>query len=204
MTNVSRILGTLLVCAGLQTALAQSPQQLAEDEAVRRAEKSILLRKTLESAESLQKQRDLEAAAKVYDEAWALSDGVGPSAEAERAAAAQGVADVRFRLANSAAKAGDFKTADTHISRALRADPNNTLFRTFKRENDARLADLVGKVPSDEALQFIPEFRTNHIKVATSVQNARLLLELGKQEEAEKTLWKFCAKNLITRGRSIT
>ena len=63
MTNVSRILGTLLVCAVLQTALAQSPQQQAEDEAIRRAEKSILLRKTLESAESLQKERDLNAAA---------------------------------------------------------------------------------------------------------------------------------------------
>ena len=131
MTNVSRIIGTLLVCAGLQTALAQSPQQLAEDEAIRRAEKSILLRKTLESAESLQQQRDLEAAAKVYDEAWSLSEAVGPAAEAERAAAARGVSTVRFALANAKAKAGDYKGADANINRALRADPDNLRFHSL-------------------------------------------------------------------------
>ena len=200
MTNVSRILGTLLVCAVLQTALAQSPQQQAEDEAIRRAEKSILLRKTLESAESLQKERDLNAAAKVYDEAWALSESVGPSSEAERAIAAHGVSSVRFALANAAAKAGDFKAADAHIGRALKVDPTNAQLKNFKHENDRRLADMVGKTPSDVSLSLLPEYHTNQIKFSTMVQDSRVLMEMGKLEDAEKSLREILKQDPENQG----
>ena len=44
MTKVSKLLRVFLLCACVQGALGQAPSQIAEEEAIRRQEKAILLR----------------------------------------------------------------------------------------------------------------------------------------------------------------
>ena len=63
MTKVSKLLRVFLLCACVQGALGQAPSQIAEEEAIRRQEKAILLRSTLEAAQTAQKQNDLKTAA---------------------------------------------------------------------------------------------------------------------------------------------
>ena len=62
MTKVSNLLRVLLLCASVQGVMAQAPSQVAEEEAIRRQEKAILLRRYLEGAQVAVSQKDLRSA----------------------------------------------------------------------------------------------------------------------------------------------
>lgn len=66
MTNASRLLSVLLVCASAQGVMSQTPGQSTDEENIRREEKKIILRDSLNSANLQLKQGDLGAAAKTY------------------------------------------------------------------------------------------------------------------------------------------
>ncbi len=186
MTNASRLFSVLLVAATSQGVLGQSAGLSAEEEAIHREEKKILLRQTLESARQCEKQNDLGAASKSYERAWDLVEQLGTSVEAERAETTQGFAAVRLKLANAAIKEGEYREADVHLKRVLAVDPNNTLAKQIKKDNDARLAAMKGRTPDDAVLQKIPEHQQELIKAGTHEQNGRLFFEMGKLEDAKK------------------
>ena len=86
MTKASIVLAALLLGAITHDIKAQTgAAQNVEEETVRRLEKTILLRKTIEAAQSAQKQGDVNAAAKLYEDAWGLAEGLGDTVNAERA-----------------------------------------------------------------------------------------------------------------------
>src|SRR4051794_3087032 len=67
-----------------------SPVINAYSEAVHRQANQMESRNKLEQAHAAELRKDLKGAAKLYDDAWALADSVGPSADAERQAAVNG------------------------------------------------------------------------------------------------------------------
>lgn len=82
------------------------PAQEVIDEAVRRQADAVLLRKKVEEAQAVQQTGDQLAAAKLYEEAWALIEKIGPSStvEAETAAVTAGLVQARLALAKEAQK----------------------------------------------------------------------------------------------------
>ncbi len=188
MLKLSRLLSLLLLLAAVPPAMAQSPSQVAEEESVRRQEKLILLRNTIKAGQAAATAKDYQAASKLYEDAWTLSEQLGAAAEAERAQVRTGLSDARLKLAEAASKRGDYREANIQVTRALKVDPNNKAAQSFKTENDKELANLVGKLPSEEALAQIPAQKQQDIKAATLSQDGKLLYEAGKFDDAEKLL----------------
>jgi len=184
MTNASRLLSVLLVCASAQGVMSQSPGQVAEEEAIRRQEKTIVLRDALNSANQQQKQGDLGSAAKTYEQAWGLVEQLGSSVEAERTQTVQGFTSVYMELVVRSLKDGDYKEADARLKRVLAVDPTHTLAKRLKRENDERLEEMKGRTPSDKALESVGDKRKEMIEAGTHEHNGQLFFELGKLEEA--------------------
>ena len=200
MTKVSNLLRVLLLCASVQGVMAQAPSQVAEEEAIRRQEKAILLRRYLEGAQVAVSQKDLRSAAKQYEDAWALTEVLGSSVQAERRAAGEGLSAVRLQLAIAAQREGDVREADVQVSRALKVNPANSVARSFKADNDKRLADLQGKLPTPAILERAADHKTNLVKIATSVQDAVVLFQMGKLDEAEEILQKAVKEHPENQG----
>ncbi len=200
MTKVSNLLRVLLLCACVQGVMAQAPSQVAEEEAIRRQEKAILLRKTLEGAQAAVSQKDLKSAAKLYEDAWAITEVLGASVQTERRQTAEGLSAVRLQLAIAAQRDGDAREADVQVSRALKVNPGYAVARAFKQDNDKRLDDLQGKLPSTAILERAADHRTNLVKVATSVQDAVVLYQMGKLDESEDILQKAVKENPDNQG----
>ena len=184
MTNASRLLSVLLVCASAQGVMSQTPGQSTDEENIRREEKKIILRDSLNSANLQLKQGDLGAAAKTYEQAWALVEYLGTSVEAERAETIKGFTSVYMNLAQASLKAGDYKEADIRLKRVLSVDPTHVLAKRLKNENDVRLEELKGRSPSEKALEMVGEKRKEMIAAGTHEQNGVLFFELGKLTES--------------------
>jgi Flp pilus assembly secretin CpaC/tetratricopeptide (TPR) repeat protein len=188
MTKVSKILSLVALIAAFDTVSHRAVAQEAGEIAVRREEKAIVLRKTLEAAATAAKQGDLTSAAKAYEDAWNLTEELGSSVEKERNLTIEGFTSTRLALAYNAAKAGEYKEADLQVKRLLKVDPNHIKAKNFKRENDQRLANLVGRVPSEEALSHIGQDKTNKLTAAIAVQDGKLAFEMGHFDRAEAKL----------------
>lgn len=188
MTKVSKILSLVALIAAFDTVSHRAVAQEAGEIAVRREEKAIVLRKTLEAAATAAKQGDLTSAAKAYEDAWNLTEELGSSVEKERNLTIEGFTSTRLALAYNAAKAGEYKEADLQVKRLLKVDPNHIKAKNFKRENDQRLANLVGRVPSEEALSHIGPDKTNKLTAAIAVQDGKLAFEMGHFDRAEAKL----------------
>ena len=188
MTKVSKILSLVALIAAFDSVSTRAVAQEAGEIAVRREEKAIVLRKTLEAAATAAKQGDLTSAAKAYEDAWNLTEELGSSVEKERNITIEGFTSTRLALAYNAAKAGDYKEADLQVKRLLKVDPNHIKAKNFKRENDQRLANLVGRVPSEEALSHVGPDKTNKLTAAIAVQDGKLAFEMGHFDRAEAKL----------------
>jgi len=188
MTKVSSFLSLVAVVTALHVVSYRVHAQDAGEVAVRREEKAIILRNLLDTAAAATKQGDLTTAAKAYEDAWNLTEELGGNVEKERAVTIEGFASTRLALAYAAAKDGDFKEADLQVKRVIKVDPNNVRAKNFKRENDVRLAGLVGRVPSEEALTYIATDHTNKVAAATAVQDGKLAFEMGHFDRAETKL----------------
>lgn len=188
MTKVSCLLRILLLCATLPCLWAQTPAQLLQEEAARRDEKAIYLRQTLDSAEILLGQQDYPAAAKVYEQAWDLVEQLGAAAASERDRARVGFVEARMALAAAAKKNRDYREVNNNVTRALYVDPNNTAVKAIKAENDVRLNELQGRLPSDQALSDAESLKARRVEIGTRVQDARLYYQMGDIDRAESML----------------
>ena len=162
-----------------------SPEQLAVDDAIHRQANQIEARNKLEQARGAEQRKDLRTAAKLYDDAWALAEGVGPSADPEMKMAVSGLISVRMQLAVVAEHRGDFNEADVQVSDVLRVDSRNEAALQFKMSND-RMVDLArGKTPSSGAIEAAKAAHEENIQTAQLVQDGKLMFQLGKLDEAE-------------------
>lgn len=190
MTKSAVSFGLAMLLAATNATLAQTtPTDTAVDQAVYRTANLILLRQKLQDARAAALRNDLPAAATLYDNAVELANQIGPSnAQAESAAAVQGSSAVRLRLADAARKRGDWREVETQLNRVLKEDPRNPVALQMKAENDKTLNELAGLIPSKDALQQAAVAKTNNVDSNTLVQDAAVLMEAGKLDEADAKL----------------
>lgn len=178
----------ILLFATATVAAQQSVSQTAEDESIRRQEAIILLRKTLADAQSAQKRNDLVASSKLYEDSWTLVQRIGVGIETERKQTVSGFSTVRIMLADKAKKSGDLADAEVQVSRALRVDPLNAKAIALKKEVDKLREAQRGRTASPETMARLPEIKEQSIKTGTKVQDAIVLYQAGKLDEAETKL----------------
>lgn len=178
----------IVVAPGLR---AQDANTLAEEEAVKRQEATIRLhQKVLEAGDAEQKHRVVDAS-KLYQEAYVLVPFAvvnDPRADADKAAAANGVVRTRVELSERARRNGDLIEAQKELEAAVHVQPQNEDLRRMKLELDREVAESRGTRPSLDVLKQIPVEQEHKIDVATKVQNGKLLYEMGHLKEAEAVL----------------
>src|SRR5208282_4145633 len=116
MTKAASLpIGLIFLLATAAVVRAQTPPaNPAVDVAIRRQADTILLRQKLIDAKAAWQRKDLHAAAKLYEDAYTLVQGIGAaSVEAERGQTVAGLIAVRMELARAAQNSGDLKEADT-------------------------------------------------------------------------------------------
>ena len=172
----------------VQAQPAPTPSQAASNEAVRRQAQIIQLRQNLAEAKKIKSKGDAAATAKKYEDAVTLSQGIAANIDVERAEAQAGHAAARLELARAAQKQNNLIEADAQVTRLLRGEPKNAEGLAFKAENDLRTANLRGKVPSPAILAKAAEINVERIETSIIVQDARVLMEMGKLDEAESKL----------------
>lgn len=192
MRDAAKLVVLLTVLIVLAPALrAQDANALAEEEAVKRQEATIRLhQKVLEAADAEKKHRVVDAS-KLYQEAYALVPFAvvnDPRADADKAAASNGLVRTRVELADRAHRNGDLIEAQKELDAAVRVQPQNEELRRMKMELDREVAESRGTRPSLDVLKQIPVEQEHKIDVATKVQNGKLLYEMGHLTEAEAEL----------------
>jgi general secretion pathway protein D len=195
MTSAAKIslrLALLLaITLQAQPGPADDAQRIADEEAVRRQNETRLLHRKLEEAEAAVQRKQLDEAARLYQEAVVhipLSEVGKPSVEADKRAAVAGLDSVRAALARQAMAAGDLITATTQLDAALKVDPNNEELHKLKAEINQRAIEQTGRVPSPDLIKKLPAMEKEKVDIATQVQNAKLLYEMGKLDESESIL----------------
>src|ERR1044071_3384752 len=106
------------------------------------------------------------------------------AAVAQRAASEEAVRrtarkiDLRNALANAQAlqDKGNREEASKQVERVRRVDPANQDAQHFKTKNDKLVADRVGKEPSKETLERIPEIQHERVNTSILVQDPRVLM----------------------------
>ncbi len=183
-------LGFSLLAVIAHTAYPQpAVTDAAINEAVRRQADEITLREKLAAAQSASRRGDLEASAKIYEQCLTLVEGIGASRIASEATAViAGFTDVRLQLARSAQKSGNLREADTQVARVLKVNPASKEAVAFKTDNDFRLKEMAGLMPDDKTLDRVPGWQKDRVDNSTKVQNAKLMFENGKYQEAEAIL----------------
>src|SRR2546423_122949 len=119
------ILTSICLLAATLPSLSQDATKTATEEGIRRQYNKLVLRDTLTKADEALARNDLAAAAKLYDDSWALIISIGTGVDQEIAHTKQGIAAARMPSAMAAQKRDDLREADRQVSDVLRIDPSN-------------------------------------------------------------------------------
>jgi type II secretory pathway component GspD/PulD (secretin)/tetratricopeptide (TPR) repeat protein len=187
----TRLAFLLAISLHAQPAPVENPVEIANEEAVRRQEATIQMRLDLEQARDAFRRNQLQQAATFYQQAANRIPNAqvgSPAVEAEKAEVVAGLDLVRERLARLALDTGDIIEANAQCDAALKVDPNNENLRRLKAEIRQREAAQLGRVPSPDVIKRAPALEKEKIDIATRVQNAKFLYEMGKFDEAEVIL----------------
>ncbi len=155
---------------------------------MRRQAETIVLRQKLADAVAAEGRKDMVGAAKLYEDAYALVQRIGAGIDAEAEQAKKGLSQLRLTLAEDAAKRGDWKEADVQVTRALKVNPQDPKALEFKQKNDKTLAAQYPNMPHPEVEALVAPTKKEREEAAKLVQDGKLLLELGKLDEAEAKL----------------
>jgi hypothetical protein len=120
----------------------------AIDEGVRRQESKKRMQVKLADAQAASKRNEIEAAAKLYDQAVEIGRPNTVGVEEEMKQAVAGVVATRSHLAKQAERRMDYVDADMQIKRMLSLDPRNPDVLALKKENDTAWEAARGMQPS--------------------------------------------------------
>lgn len=192
MTKAASVsIGLVFLFATATVSWSQSsPAEDAVREAVRRQAAVQTLRQTLVEARDAELRRDLQTAAKRYEECYKLTQSIGSGygIEMEQAQTIGGLTAVRMELAQAAYRRGDWREADLQVSRALLVDPKNPAAIAFKQTNDKALAENQSHLPSPAVVEQVAVVKQEKAGAYTLVQDARILLEAGELDQADAKL----------------
>ena len=190
MTKVALLfLGlTALIALPVEASARENPTAIAVNEAVLRQANTIVLRQTLAKAEDASQRGDIAGAAKLYQDACDLVQRIGSGVDAEAAQAVNGLANTRLALARDYQNRGDLRNAQAQVLQVLKVDSKNPAALAFKKHNDELLAQMKGRMPSQEVLDKVPQVVAQKTDAATLVQDGKLLYEMGKLHDADLKL----------------
>ena len=166
------------------------PAAIAEEEALRRQERKIVLDSNLARARELQKKKDFATAAKLYEETIGhvkLLGGV-QNVEKQYADALAGLTHCRIQLATALQEKYQFKEADAEVSKVFTFDPASSKAEEFKRFNNHVEAAHRGQLPSAQMVTKRDELIENRSKVMSLVRDGKLYYEVGEYKEARLRL----------------
>ena len=193
MTKASHLycLIFLLLATPALRAQSLSPDaQAAADEAVRRDANKIILHNNLQLAQMAQQQGDVEKARRLYEDCYGrIMNSIGEIAVPnEKQQVVSGLVTILFIQAHRAEESRNYQVADDLYARILLINPGNPDALAAQRENKKNLDRYAGHMASQPLIEQIPSWHTNEIKIATMVQDGKLLYEAGKLDEAEVKL----------------
>lgn len=177
----------ILLFAGVAPGRGQAALDDASAEAVRRQANTIEMRKLIEDARLAKTRGQTLTAIQKYEAAWISSQSLA-NVDTERAQIQAELVPMRLEVAKQAQSRGDLDESDTQIKAALRINPNDPAALKAKTDNDVRIHEQEGKKPSGEYTKRIEGYNQERVNTSTEVQNARLLIEMGRIDEAEKLL----------------
>jgi hypothetical protein len=93
--------GCLFFVCSWQAGYAQTPADIAAEEAVRRQEQTILLRKKLVDAQATYKKGEIEKAIQLYEDAYAVLPKIGSGVEQEAQQVISGLWELGSCLPNN-------------------------------------------------------------------------------------------------------
>ena len=180
-------LGVFLAVVPLQAQT--DPVQAAAEEAAKRQATLTLLDEVLKRAAGLQKEGNLAEAATLYEEALKLVHRLGNvGIDAQKKAALSGLTATRLQIARQHFENQQFPEADKQADELLKFDPQNKEAKVFKAYNAEVAAKTRPFMPSAEVLKEVPKVRAEKESVSIMVQDAKLLFELRRLDEAEAKL----------------
>lgn len=172
----------------------------ATKESIRRQASKVDVRAKLAKAQDALKAGKNAEAARLYEESLQLLKGINSGVEAEQAAVASGLATSRLLLAQQAQRGGNLLEAEKQVDRVLVVDATNKEAIEFKRNLDKVKSQLAGRTPSPEVLATLPDIAAANLKLSTQVQDAKVLVEAGKLNEAEVKLKAVIAADPANQG----
>ena len=183
-------LGLAMLLATVAPSRAQTPdaQQLAVSHAVQNQANTIALRQKLDEARATAARGDLAGAAKLYEDAYDMTQQIGSGIDVETERTLSGLSKTRLALARQAQSRGDLREADVQVSRVLKVDPKNAEALAFKKQNDEMTKAMKGKMPDAATMEKLSSVDNEKTQAGTLVQDGVVLYEAGKLEEAEAKL----------------
>lgn len=180
-------IGVFLAAAPL-SAQPDAPNVAAEEAAKRQATLT-LLEEVLKRAAALQKDGNLGEAATLYEESLKLVHRLGDNGvEAQKRQALAGLTATRLGIARQNFERQQFPEADKQADELLKFDPQNKEAKAFKAYNADVAARTRPFMPSKETLAEVPKVKAEKEEVSILVQDAKLLYELRRLQEAEAKL----------------
>lgn len=172
-------------------SFAQTPGSAVDDaarESVRRQANKVDVRARIAKAQEAEKAGRYAEAARLYEECIKLLKGINSGVDAELAAVNAGMGSSRLVLAQQAQRAGDLLEAEKQVDRILVVDPSNKGAQEAKRNITQIKTQLAGRMPSPDTLAVLPEVAAEKVKIGTKIQDAKVLVEAGRLNEAEAKL----------------
>ena len=160
----------------------------ATQNAVMRQAYTIELHQKLDEANMAVQQKNLPAAAKLYEDAYTLVQQIGPGIQAEAAQTVSGLTSVKMELAREDQREGDYRGADEMVSRVLIVNPGDPEAIEFKKQNDQLIAQTRGTRPDMATLERVPAIQNQKTDAATLARDGQMLYEMGQLEDAEVKL----------------
>ncbi len=172
----------------------------ATKESIRRQASKVDVRAKLAKAQDALKAGKHAEAARLSEEALQLLKGINSGVESELAAATSSLAASRLQLAQQAQRGGNLLEAEKQVDRVLLVDFANKEAQEFKRNLEKVKTQLAGRTPSPEVLASISDITAGQQKLGTQVQDAKILVEAGKLNEAEGKLKSVIASDPGNQG----
>ena len=172
---------------------------IAEQEALKRQERKLVMDENLARAMRLQKEKNFVDAAKLYEEAIGhakLLGGVEVVEKSYRDALA-GLVYCRMQQAVALQEKYDFKGAAMEADKIFPFDPRNAEAENFKRFNERVEAAHRGRLPSSQVLSSQAKLLEIQTEVTQLVKDGQAYWQLKEYEEAKKRLEEAIKKDPV-------
>ncbi|MEQ2006459.1 MAG: hypothetical protein ABMA26_06655 [Limisphaerales bacterium] len=187
------LVSSLLCCVATAVWSAPAgpdPVAIAEEEALRRQERKLVLDANLSRAKQLQKVKNFTDAAKLYEEAIGhakLLGGVETVEKSYRDALA-GLIACRLQMGLALQEKYEFKAAAAEVDKIFPFDPRNADAEKFKRFNEVVESAHRGRLPSQGVLSLQPKLAEQRTEVLQLVRDGQLYWQMGEYAEAKSKL----------------